>query len=126
MRKILIVDDEAGFTRMLKLNLETSGSFEVREVNEGKQALAVAREFLPQIIFLDIVMPDIDGGDVAAQLRADPSLKRVPIVFLTAIVGEDEAKNSNDIGGYPFLAKPVSLQRLLRTIDEYAVTSSVV
>ncbi len=126
MRKILIVDDEAGFTRMLKLNLETSGSFEVRDVNEGKQALEVAREFLPNIIFLDIVMPDIDGGDVAAQIRADETLKRVPIIFLTAIVGEDEAKKSNDIGGYPFLAKPVSLQRLLSTIDEYAVTSSVV
>ncbi len=125
MRKILIVDDEAGFTRMLKLNLETSGSFEVREVNEGKRALAAAREFLPHIIFLDIVMPDIDGGDVAAEIRADSDLKRIPIIFLTAIVGEDEAKKSNEIGGYPFLAKPVSLQKLLSTIDEHTVTSSV-
>ncbi|MGC1478986.1 MAG: response regulator [Chthoniobacterales bacterium] len=125
MRRILIVDDEAGFTRMLKLNLETSGSFEVRDVNEGQQALEVAREFLPHIIFLDIVMPDIDGGDVAAQIRADASLKRVPIVFLTAIVGEDEARNSNAIGGYPFLAKPVSMQRLLDTIDQYTLSSVV-
>jgi CheY-like chemotaxis protein len=120
MRRILVVDDEAGLTRMLKLNLESSGDYEVREVNDGRQALAVAREFLPHLVLLDVVMPDIDGGDVAAQLNADPTLNSVPIVFLTAIVGEKEANQSSDIGGYPFLAKPVSLVRLVQTIDKYA------
>lgn len=116
-RKILIVDDESGFTRLLKLTLEKTGRYIVREENDGTQAWLAAREFRPEMIFLDIVMPKIDGGDVAQQIRSDPSLANVPVVFLTAIVAPSETKT--DIGGYPFLAKPVSLDAITKCIAEH-------
>jgi len=111
----MIIDDEPGFTRLLKLTLEKTGGFEVLEENNGTRAWLTAREFAPDIIFLDVVMPEIDGGDVAQQIRSDPMLAHVPIVFLTAIVSEKEG--GHEIGGFPFLAKPVTLEAVIRSIE---------
>ena len=72
-KRIFIVDDESGFTRLLKLTLEKTGGYLVKEENDGTNAWRAAREFKPDIIFLDIVMPKIDGGDVAQQIRSDPT-----------------------------------------------------
>jgi CheY-like chemotaxis protein len=115
-KRVLIIDDESGFTRLIKLTLERTGRFSVREENDGTKAWQVAREFRPDIVFLDIVMPKIDGGDVARQIRTDPLLAHVPIVFLTAIVSEREG--GHEIGGFPFIAKPVSIESMTRTIVE--------
>ena len=115
--RVFIVDDESGFTRLIKLTLEKSGRFLVLEENDGTQAWLAAREFAPDIVFLDIVMPKLDGGEVAQQIRSDPALAHVPIIFLTAIVSQKETKN--EIGGYPFLAKPVSLDALIQCIEEH-------
>jgi len=116
-KRLLIVDDESGFTRLLKLTLERTGRYIVREENDGLNAWLVAREFRPDIVFLDIVMPKIDGGDVARQIRSDPLLANVPIVFLTAIVSKKET--DNDIGGFPFLSKPVSLDALTECVKQH-------
>ena len=116
-RRILIVDDEAGFTRLLKLTLEGTKRYIVREENDGSQALAAARHFRPDLILLDIVMPKVDGGDVARQITSDPILKKVKIIFLTAIVSQKEV-GAGGIGGFPFMAKPVSLAALTAMIEE--------
>jgi len=116
-KRVLVVDDESGFTRLLKLTLEKSGGYVVREENDGTQAWLVAREFVPDIIFLDIVMPKVDGGEVAAQMRSDPLLQHIPIVFLTAIVSSKEG--GHEIGGFPFLAKPVSVDAIKHAIEEH-------
>ena len=116
-KRIFIVDDESGFTRLLKLTLEKTGGFQVLEENDGTNAWRAAREFKPDIIFLDIVMPKIDGGDVAQQIRSDPTLSHVPIIFLTAIVSQKET--NSEIGGFPFLAKPVSLDAITQCIREH-------
>ncbi|SRR5581483_9355616 len=116
-KRILIVDDEPGFTRLLKLTLERTGNFLVREENDGMHALETAREFMPDLILLDIVMPKIDGGDVARQIQRDMKLKNAKIVFLTAIVSKNEATPGHLIGGFPFMAKPVSLDALTKFID---------
>lgn len=116
-KRIFVVDDESGFTRLLKLTLERTGRYIVKEENDGTQAWLAAREFRPDIIFLDIVMPKIDGGDVAQQIRSDPMLARVPIIFLTAIVSQTESKS--EIGGFPFISKPVSLEAISRCITEH-------
>src|SRR5262245_16430276 len=114
-RRVMIIDDEPGFTRLLKLTLERTGRFEVLEENNGTKAWMAARDFNPDIIFLDVVMPEIDGGDVAQQIRSDPALSHVPIVFLTAIVSAKEG--GHEIGGFPFLAKPVSLEAVVQSIE---------
>ena len=116
-KRVFIVDDESGFTHLLKLTLEKTGRYIVREENDGTQAWLAARDFAPDIIFLDVVMPKIDGGDVAQQIRSDPLLRDVPIVFLTAIVSEKEGGHL--IGGFPFISKPVSLEALTACIEEH-------
>jgi two-component system phosphate regulon response regulator PhoB len=120
-RKILIIDDESAFTKMVKITLEATKPYdcEVRVVNDPALATGVAREFVPDIILLDIVMPELDGGDVLSQLRADPALKKIPVIFLTATVRRSEVNAHNGlIGGEFFLAKPVSAEDLIRTIEE--------
>lgn len=118
-KRILIVDDEVGITRLAKLSLERSGRYKVRTENNGLQALAAAREFNPDLILLDVVMPTVDGGDVAAQVQADPVLKQIPIMFLTAIVSNQDTANGPLIrGGMRFLAKPITLAALVQAIEE--------
>lgn len=118
-KKILFVDDEEKFLKAVKLNLEETDEYEVRTESSGKKALSVAQEFRPDLIFLDIVMPDIDGGEVAHQIRADENLKNIPIVFLTALAREEEAEIRNGrIGGH-LLAKPVNTEKLIECIKKY-------
>lgn len=120
MKKILLVDDEVALTRMLKRNLEGTGRFTVLEVNDGMTAVAAARESSPDLIILDVMMPGIEGGEVAAQLAADDMTKDIPIVFLTAIVSrEDVPAAGGTIGGRLFLAKPVRFADLLACIDSH-------
>ena len=120
-KRILLVDDEPGFTRMMKLNLEQNGAYEVKIENDGGRVLQTARAFRPDLIFLDVIMPDIDGGQVAANLRSDPTLRNTPIVFLTAVVSRNEVIAHGDyIGGQTFLAKPVTVADMLQTIEKFA------
>ena len=117
--KVLIVDDDASITRMIKLNLEKTGAYEVWTENEGRRAVGAAREFKPDIIFLDVMMPDLQGNEVAEQLEEDAKLKDITRVFLTALVTRDEtADGGNEIGGNHFLAKPVNTQDIIRMIEK--------
>ena len=110
-KRILIVDDEAALTHLLKINLERAGPYQVHIVNRGTEAVVAAREFQPDLVLLDVVMPDMDGAAVADQLQADPQLRQIPIVFLTAIVSKRETTSHRGvIGGCAFLAMPVSVK----------------
>lgn len=119
-RKVLLIDDEAGFTQLLKMNLEKSGDFEVTIENDSTKAADVARSVRPDVILLDVVMPGMDGGDVQAQLQADPALQKVPVIMLTALVDSAElsagavAQSATSV----VLPKPVDLELLLRVIEE--------
>ena len=117
-KKILVVDDEGGMTRMLKRNLEATNRYDVRAENSSSAAVAAAREFVPDLILLDVMMPGMDGGDVAAQIKEDSKLNHIPIVFLSAIVKKEETQATGaDIGGLTFLAKPVKLDDLIACIE---------
>ncbi len=119
-KRILLVDDEATITRTLRLYLEGTGKYEVRTQNHAIEAVATARAFKPHIILLDIVMPDIDGAEVAEKMKSEPALKDVPIVFLTALVRPGEvAASGSDIGGQPFIAKPLDPDRIVECIEKY-------
>ena len=118
-KRIMIVDDEAAFTRMMKLVLEKTGQYEVLGVNKAPEALEQARGYRPDLILLDVVMPEMDGGDVAAQLQADPVLKNIPVVFLTALVGEKESRSGSVMrAGFRFLGKLTSDDNLLACIEQ--------
>ena len=119
--KILLVDDEESITRTLKLFLDRRGGYEVRVENRGSQAVKVARDFRPDLIVLDIVMPDADGGAIAQDLGEDPELKSVPIVFLSALIKENEIGGQGSVigdGGHTYLAKPVEPDALISHIQE--------
>jgi DNA-binding response OmpR family regulator len=118
-KRILVIDDQPDITRMLKLNLEQTNDYEVRMENISSRALATAEEFCPDLILLDVIMPGIDGGSLAGNLRAHPKLKTVPIVFLTAAATKEEVSmRGGIIGGSPFLAKPVDLAEVVRCLKK--------
>ena len=118
-RRILLVDDEVSLTRLLKLNLEQAGGFDVRTESNGRQALATAEAFQPDLIVLDIIMPDLGGLEIAQQFKAHPKLARVPVIFLTAGASREETSARQDLSSYPFLAKPINLQLLLEQIHAH-------
>lgn len=117
-KRIMVVDDEPALTRMVKLNLERTGNYEVHTENQGSRAIQAAREFRPDLIFLDVMMPDMGGEEVAALLREDPQLANTRFIFMTAIVTKDETDTmGSTIGGNEFLAKPVRTDELIATIE---------
>jgi CheY-like chemotaxis protein len=119
-KRILLVDDNPDITRTIKTILETTGKYEVLEINQGIDAIAAARIFRPDLALLDVMMPDLDGNEIAEQLNADENLQHIKIVFLTAIVtaAEVEAGAVSDITGYPVLPKPVKIKTLLSFIEK--------
>jgi DNA-binding response OmpR family regulator len=117
-KRILVVDDEPALTRMVKLNLEQTGDYEVRTENQGSMAISAAREFKPDLILLDVMMPDMTGDEVSAQLKEDAELASIKYIFMTAIVTKDETgKTGSQIGGNEFLAKPVKADELIAAIE---------
>jgi CheY-like chemotaxis protein len=118
-KRILIIDDEASFARMVKLNLEKTGKFDVRVENKANYAVSTAREFRPDLILLDVIMPAMDGGDVSNQIKRDRTLRDIPLIFLTATVSKREAGDVGlNSGGEFFLGKPVSVETLIHCINE--------
>src|ERR1019366_6230870 len=100
--------------------LEARNGYEVCAENDSRGAIATARRFRPDIVLLDVVMPELDGGEVHTQLMADPILRRIPIMFLTAIVRQKEVDEHNGmIGGSFYIAKPVSAVGLIEAIEEH-------
>ena len=111
-KRILVVDDRASDSRLIKLFLERK-DYVVREVNDSQAALPAAEEFEPNLILLDLMMPGIGGTELAGLFEANPKLKDVPIVFLTAAITKEQVVAvGGRIGKYPFLAKPIVLSEV--------------
>jgi DNA-binding response OmpR family regulator len=118
-KKILIIDDEESFTHLLKLNLESTLAYEVRAENWAPRGVSAALEFKPDVILLDVMMPGLDGGQVASRLQASSRTSGIPIVFLTAAVKPEEVgSHGGFIGGFPYLAKPVDLDHVIACIEK--------
>ncbi len=118
-KRILVVDDKPENTRLLKLHLERN-DYVVKEENNAKTAVSTAEEFLPHLILLDVMMPGMDGGELAARFQASAKLQAVPIVFLTAAVTKKEVEaGGGRLGGFPFLAKPVVLSEVIACLKQH-------
>ncbi len=117
-RKILIVDDQKEFAWLVKMNLEELGGYEVQVESTPANVLGTAKKFSPDFIFLDVIMPDLEGPDVYSQLKNCVEFKDTPIVFLTATVTKEEVEaRDGRIGGHQFFAKPGSLEELIQCIE---------
>ncbi|MBZ0157352.1 MAG: response regulator [Alphaproteobacteria bacterium] len=115
---ILLIDDEEDFAYFVKLNLERTGRFSVETVSRGAEGARTARTIKPDLILLDLLMPDMDGTEVAEQLRESPATRDIPIVFLTALAQKAEVEASDGvIGGRNYIAKPVEPGELAQRIE---------
>ena len=116
--RILIVDDSPRFSQSAHLILQQWGQYVVCEEIDATSAVETARSFRPDLTLMDLVMPRLDGAQVAAQIESDWALHGVPIVFVTGLVTPAEAKNGQRIDGHRVLSKPVSSSNLLRVVEE--------
>jgi|PlaIllAssembly_1097288.scaffolds.fasta_scaffold10037_2 CheY-like chemotaxis protein len=118
-KRIMIVDDEVAETRLLKANLELTNQYEVRVENWPQGAVEVAQQFKPDVMLLDLLMPNMPGGNVVAAFEAEPDLRNTPIIFLTAAVGKSQVEDHDGfICDHPCLAKPVSVDEIVRCIED--------
>jgi len=115
--KVLVVDDEVDFCYFVKKNLH-EGIFDVITATNGKDGIELAESELPDIILLDLVMPDMPGEDVAAALKDNPATANIPILYITALATKDDVvdREENKIGNNYILPKPVRTKKLIKTI----------
>jgi two-component system, OmpR family, response regulator len=113
MAKVLVVDDEPNICALLSATLRLTG-FDVRVANGGREALAAADEFEPDIVVLDVMLPDFDGFEVAQRLRA--SGRQVPVLFLTARDAVADRISGLTVGGDDYVTKPFSLEEVVLRI----------
>jgi DNA-binding response OmpR family regulator len=114
--RILIVDDEDDFIELLQYKLAGHG-YELIVANDGVHALSQARTLKPNLILLDILLPDLDGLSVCEILRRQPATKKIPIIFMSALTG-DVTKRSAAMQADDFFTKPLDLGRLEKRISE--------
>ena len=116
--RILIVDNSSKFTRSARLLLEQTGNYVACAVNDPRRALETARSFRPDLVLVDLIMPQADGSEVAAQLEADWALHSVPIVFMTVLITAEEARDGRRINGHRVVPKPTRGFDLIRVVEE--------
>ena len=116
-KKILIVDDDPVTLKMLEKILLSAG-YCVAKATNGKEALYIADDFLPNLIMLDIDMPVMDGTETIERLRENPRTKNIPVIFLSSLItNKDEmGKFAKNMG---YLAKPIDREKLLKEIDKH-------
>lgn len=110
--RVLIVDDEEGIRVLCRVNLELGG-YEVLEASDGVEALEVARSQRPDLIFLDVMMPRMDGWEVLGHLKEDPVTASIPVVLLTARTSEEDQMKAWGEGVLEYLSKPFNPQLLV-------------
>lgn len=115
-KKILVVDDEPDVLQILTKRLTTSG-YRVITADGGAKALDMAQKEDPDLVVLDIDMPDMDGGEVAAKLKDCDSTKHIPVIFLSALVTQREEEGAA-VGDSIFMAKPYSPNKLISEIEK--------
>jgi two-component system phosphate regulon response regulator PhoB len=114
--KILVVDDEPDVTALVAYHLKAKG-YTVETVNDPIRSIGLARSFLPDLVILDVLMPGLSGLQVCRLLRSDPKLKRVPIIFLTAKVEENDRIQGFETGGDDYICKPFSVKELVLRVQ---------
>ncbi|MFC1514415.1 response regulator [Candidatus Omnitrophota bacterium] len=119
MKKVLIVDDEEDFLFFLKKNLEKDSGLAIRICSDARLALKTACEFVPDLIFLDILMPEISGPELARDLKKQEQTAKTPIVFLTALSPPEALDNIGEQIPDPLIiTKPISMSSLILMIEK--------
>jgi two-component system, OmpR family, alkaline phosphatase synthesis response regulator PhoP len=115
-KKILVVDDEPDVLKILSLRLEKTG-YEVIRGKDGREALDLARQIIPDLIMLDVYMPDMNGDDVARVLKKDKDLKHIPIILISATATALDQK-AKECGADGHVTKPFEPEELMGTVKK--------
>ncbi|HET9444014.1 MAG TPA: response regulator [Acidimicrobiales bacterium] len=121
MLRVLVVDDDPDIRALLAMNLELSG-YHVTQAPNGRQGSDLARALRPDLILLDVMMPEMDGLDVLRGLKADPETSEIPVVMLTAKTEDSTVWQGWELGAAYFLTKPFELPQLLHFIETLAAS----
>lgn len=112
-RKVLIVDDDQELVELLSDTFARDGRFEIRTANNGFDAGMLVKEFRPDLVVLDIMLPDINGKEVCQRVRSDSTLEAVKIICISGMVEQDKIADLRASGANDFLQKPFSVDKLL-------------
>ena len=112
-RKVLLVDDDAELVELMNKVLEEDGRFEVRIASNGFDAGMMVKEYRPDLIVLDVMLPDINGKEVCHRVRADPTLEDVRILCISGMIEEDKIQELRLSGADDFLHKPFDIEELI-------------
>ena len=112
MAKILVIDDDLAINELIKVNLELHG-YEVIQAYNGVEGFAKAKQEIPALIILDVMMPEVDGFTVAQRVRQNPETAEIPILMLTALSELNDKVNGFNIGVDDYLTKPFEIEELL-------------
>lgn len=113
---ILVIDDEPEITEIIEAFLDNAG-YGVRVENAPGNALEIAKEYKPDLILLDIMMPGTDGYQICNRIKEDPAMANTPVIFLTGKDSKDDQGRSFQVGGDMFIKKPFSCERLLEIVN---------
>lgn len=116
LHKVFVVDDEIDVTALVKYHLEANG-FRVETINDPNLIVGRARAFQPDLIILDVMMPDLNGIQICRMLRADPKLAGVPIIFLSAKGEESDRIQGFEVGADDYISKPFSPKELILRVQ---------
>ena len=120
MKKVLLVDDEKDFLFLVKENLKDAG-FEVITASSGIDALKSVGKYRPDIIVLDIALPDIDGATIYRKLKEDTATSDIPVIFMSGVFSKEEAERQNHfLHGKTFLSKIFDMEELIDLINKMA------
>jgi CheY-like chemotaxis protein len=117
IKKIIVVDDDPMIIQLVKAQLEANG-YKVFSASTGMEGLEKCKTLNPDAVILDIMLPDMDGGSVAEQLKESPNTRQIPVIFLTGVVMPSEVPESHILGGQYLLPKPFKSQDLLNMLQQ--------
>lgn len=115
-RKAVVVDDDVELVELIRDALEADGRFEVRVANNGFDAGMIVKEYHPDIIVLDVMLPDINGKEVCQRIRSDPTLDDSRIICISGMVETDKIDELKTSGANDFLQKPFEIDKLIDSI----------
>lgn len=118
MKKILIIDDETDFAYFLKKSLKSTGEFEAEAFNDAKNIVERIKLFAPDLILLDLMMPDIGGFEVCEMLNRETATQNIPIIIISALGGYTDIKRAYQLGVIGYLTKPFDLDQVMKEIKK--------
>jgi CheY-like chemotaxis protein len=118
LARVLYVDDDADIQQVVAMSLEVDAGIDVRTCGSGAEAIVMARTFRPDLILLDVMMPDMDGPTTLSTLRADRDLADIPVIFLTAKAQKTEVERLRGLGAIDVISKPFSAMTLAARVRE--------